>query len=172
MAWVVCQVRLIYLHYNIMMRWLQQQQNTDSKFESQGSKTSRYCILTHPSSLHIYQIACMLFSTQAKGATKQSPQNSVSCTGTTLSITLSSIKHNECVAKLHSQFILHLLFCRHSPLVHMYGHEKFIFPVHKHAFGDWKNSPDMLSILHAWNPVMMNAHSNQTWNESDGVSGQ
>lgn len=178
-AEAVCQVRLIYLHYNIMMRWLQQQQNTGSKFESQGSKTSQYCILTHPCSPHIHQISCMLFSTQAKGATKhlqRSPQNSLFCAGTMLLMTLSPIKHNEFVDKLHIQFILHILFCRQRPLVHMHRQvfwEKFIFPKYKHAFRDWKNSsPDTLSTIYP--PYLKSCHNEcaSIWTESDGVSGQ
>lgn len=63
----ICQVRLIYPHYHITMRWLQQQQNTGSKFESQGSKTSQYCILAHPCSRHIHQIDSSLFFHTGEG---------------------------------------------------------------------------------------------------------
>lgn len=93
----------------------------------------------------IKSLACC-FPHKQKGATKhlrQIPQNSQSCTRTRLSMTLGPRKQHEFVAKLHVQFILHILFCRQRPLVHRHRQvfwEKFIFPVYKHAFRDWKDS--------------------------------
>lgn len=121
MAGAVCQVRLLYLRYNIMMRWLQQQQNTGSKFESQDSKTSQHCILAHLCSRHIHQTASSLFSALAKGATKhlqRSPHNCQSCTGTIFLMTLGPLKHDKSVARLHFCLFAHITLQAKTTCLH------------------------------------------------------
>lgn len=120
-AGAFCQVRLIYLRYNIMMRWLQQQQNTGSKFESQDSKTSLHCILAHLCSRHIHQIASSLFSALAKGATKhlqRSPHNCQSCTGTIFVMLLGPLKHDKSVARLHFCLFAHIMLQAKTTCLH------------------------------------------------------
>lgn len=121
MAGAVCQVRLIYLRYNIMMRWLQQQQNRGSKFESQDSKTSQHCILAHLCSRHIHQIASSLFSALAKGATKhlqRSPHNCQPLSWTIFLMMLGPLKHDKSVARLHFCLFTHIILQAKATCLH------------------------------------------------------
>lgn len=103
------------------MRWLQQQQNTGSKFESQDSKTSQHFILAHLCSRHIHQIASSLFSALAKGATKhhqRSPHNCQPRTWTIFLMTLGPLKHDKSVARLHFCLFAHIILQAKATCLH------------------------------------------------------